>query len=48
MTRIMACLLRLGQGLPSVTGPLVRWDREGGRWFAFVLLACAVVRLNRL
>jgi hypothetical protein len=21
----------------------VRWDRDSGRWFAFVLLACAVV-----
>ena len=26
----------------------VRWDRDGGRWFAFVLLACAVVCFNRL
>ncbi len=27
---------------------LVRWDRDAGRWFAFVLLACAVVCFNRL
>jgi IS5 family transposase len=26
----------------------VRWDRDCGRWFAFVLLACAVVCCNRL
>jgi hypothetical protein len=26
----------------------VRWDRDAGRWFAFVLLACAVVCFNRL
>jgi transposase len=26
----------------------VRWDRDGGRWFAFVLLACALVCFNRL
>jgi transposase len=26
----------------------VRWDRDSGRWFAFVLLACALVCLNRL
>jgi IS5 family transposase len=26
----------------------VRWDRDSGRWFAFVLLAGAVVCLNRL
>jgi transposase len=26
----------------------VRWDREAGRRFAFVLLACAVVCFNRL
>jgi transposase len=26
----------------------VRWDREAGRWFAFVLVACAVVCFNRL
>jgi hypothetical protein len=25
-----------------------RWDRDAGRWFAFVLLACAVVCSNRL
>jgi transposase len=25
----------------------VRWDRDSGRWFAFVLLACAVVCFNR-
>jgi transposase len=25
----------------------VRWDRDSGRWFAFVLLACAVVCCNR-
>jgi transposase len=25
-----------------------RWDRDAGRWFAFVLVACAVVCLNRL
>jgi transposase len=24
----------------------VRWDRDSGRWFAFVLLACAVVCCN--
>jgi hypothetical protein len=26
----------------------VRWDRDAGRWFAFVLVACAVVCLNGL
>jgi transposase len=26
----------------------VRWDRDSGRWFAFVLLACAVVCFGRL
>jgi transposase len=26
----------------------VRWDRDGGRWFAFVLVACAVVCFNQL
>ena len=26
----------------------VRWDRDSERFFAFVLLACAVVWLNRL
>jgi transposase len=26
----------------------VRWDGEAGRWFAFVLVACAVVCFNRL
>ena len=26
----------------------VRWDRDLGRWFAFVLVACAVVCFNRL
>jgi IS5 family transposase len=26
----------------------VRWDRDSGRWFAFVLVACAVVCVNRL
>jgi IS5 family transposase len=29
-------------------GLAVRWDRDAGRWFAFVLLACAVVCFNRL
>ena len=24
----------------------VRWDRDSGRWFAFLLLACAVVCFN--
>jgi hypothetical protein len=26
----------------------VRWDRDAGRWFAFVLMGCAVVCFNRL
>jgi IS5 family transposase len=26
----------------------VRWDQDSGRWFAFVLLSCAVVGFNRL
>jgi hypothetical protein len=26
----------------------VRWDRDAGRWFAFVLVTCAVVCFNRL
>jgi hypothetical protein len=26
----------------------VRWDRDSGRWFALVLLACVVVCCNRL
>jgi hypothetical protein len=26
----------------------VRWDRDLGRWFALVLLACAIVCFNRL
>jgi IS5 family transposase len=34
----LSCFRRLG----------VRWDRDSGRWFAFVLLACAVVCFNRL
>jgi hypothetical protein len=34
----LSCWRRLG----------VRWDRDAGRWFAFVLLACAVVWFNRL
>jgi transposase len=25
----------------------VRWDRDSGRFFAFVLVACAVIRCNR-
>jgi hypothetical protein len=27
---------------------LVRWGQDSGRWFAFVLVACAVVRCNQL
>jgi hypothetical protein len=34
----LSCWRRLG----------VRWDRDSGRWFAFVLLACVVVCFNRL
>ena len=34
----LSCFRRLG----------VRWDRDAGRWFAFVLLACALVCFNRL
>jgi transposase len=26
----------------------VRWDRDSGRWFAFMLVACALVCFNRL
>ena len=26
----------------------VGWDRDSGRWFAFVLVACALVCFNRL
>ena len=26
----------------------VRWDRESGRWFGFVLLACALVCFKQL
>jgi transposase len=26
----------------------VRWDRDDGRWFGFVVLACAVICFNRL
>jgi IS5 family transposase len=26
----------------------VRWDRDAGRWFSFVLVACALVCFNRL
>jgi transcriptional regulator with XRE-family HTH domain len=26
----------------------VRWDRDSGRWFGFLLVACAVVCFNRL
>jgi IS5 family transposase len=26
----------------------VRWDQDSGRWFAFVLLACALVCFNQL
>ena len=26
----------------------VRWDRDSGRWFAFILVACAVVCFNHL
>jgi IS5 family transposase len=25
----------------------IRWDRDSGRWFAFVLLACALTCFNR-
>jgi hypothetical protein len=34
----LSCWRRLG----------VRWDRDSGRWFAFVMVACAVVCFNRL
>jgi transposase len=34
----LSCYRRLG----------VRWDRDSERWFAFVLLACALVCFNRL
>jgi len=34
----LSCWRRLG----------VRWDRDSGRWFAFMLLVCAVVCFNRL
>jgi len=26
----------------------VRWDRDSERWFAFVLVACAIVGFNCL
>jgi len=26
----------------------VRWDRDAGRWFEFLLVACAVICFNRL
>jgi IS5 family transposase len=26
----------------------MRWDRDSGRWFAFVLVACTAVCFNRL
>jgi hypothetical protein len=26
----------------------VRWDRDSKRWFAFVMLACALVCFKRL
>jgi len=26
----------------------VHWDRDSGRWFAFVLVACALTCCNRL
>jgi transposase len=26
----------------------IRWDRDSGRWFAFVLVACALICFNRL
>jgi transposase len=29
-------------------GPSCTWDRDLGRWFAFVLVVCAVVCFNRL
>jgi hypothetical protein len=28
--------------------PAMRWDRDWGRWFALVVVACAVVCFNRL
>jgi hypothetical protein len=34
----LSCYRRLG----------LRWDRDSERWFAFVLLACALVCFNRL
>jgi transposase len=34
----LSCWRRLG----------VRWDRDSGRWFAFVLLACSIVCFHRL
>jgi hypothetical protein len=26
----------------------MRWDRDSGRWFAFLLLACTLVCFHRL
>jgi hypothetical protein len=37
-----------GAGAVVVERLQVRWDRDAGRWFAFVLVACAVVCFNRL
>jgi hypothetical protein len=33
--------------LPVVAELQVRWDRDSGRWFAFVLVACALVCFKR-
>jgi transposase len=39
---------RTGAWLGGFRRLQVRWDRDAGRWFAFVLLACAIVCFNRL
>jgi hypothetical protein len=39
---------RPGPTLLHVVAELqVRWDRDSGRWFAFVLVACALVCFKR-
>jgi hypothetical protein len=39
---------RFGPRWETIEQRQVRWDRDAGRWFAFVLVACALVCFNRL
>ena len=39
---------RVGVMAELLAAAWMRWDRDSGRWFAFVPVACAVVCFNRL